>query len=123
DQEQGDDDRRPDEPELLADDRKDEVVPRVREVEPAGELALAQAAPEEPAEAECEEALDRVEARTERICPWVEEAPQPLGLVAAQTEDQDPEGAPGTQDAELPQPCAGQEEQPECRDADDDRRP
>src|SRR5689334_5208515 len=40
DAEQGDDDEGSHEPELLADDREDEVVPGVREVEAARELAL-----------------------------------------------------------------------------------
>src|SRR5262245_47987385 len=50
DEEEDDDRRRPEEPELLADDREDEVVPGVRQVEAAGELALAEAGPEDPAE-------------------------------------------------------------------------
>ena len=62
-QEEPDDEARSDEPELLADDREDEVVPGVRQVEAAGELALAEPRAEDAAEAEGEQPLDRVEAR------------------------------------------------------------
>ena len=47
DDEQDDDEPAPDEPELLADDREDEVVAGVRQEQPAGAPALAQAEPEE----------------------------------------------------------------------------
>ncbi len=82
DEEHQDHEPGPDEPELLADDREDEVVPGVREVQPAGRAALAQARPQDAAEPEREEALDRVEARTERVAPGVEPGPDPLELIA-----------------------------------------
>src|SRR5439155_25471373 len=67
--EQADDEGGPDEPELLADERGDEVVRGVWQLQPAGELALAETRPEDAAEAEREQALDRVEAGPERVCP------------------------------------------------------
>ena len=56
--EQRDDDDRPDQPELLADLGEDEVVEGVRD----RHQALAEAAPDEPAGAERQQALDGVEA-------------------------------------------------------------
>ena len=51
-----------DQPELLADDREDEVVECVRDEEPAGHAALAEPRTEDAAEAERQQALDGVVA-------------------------------------------------------------
>src|SRR5207245_4593850 len=67
--EQEDHDPRPDQSELLADDREDVVVARVRQEQAAGQPALPETGPEEPAETEREEALDRVDASPGRIRP------------------------------------------------------
>ena len=62
DHEQGDDDRRRRAPELLADDREDEVVAGVREEQAAGQPALAEPRAEDAAEPERDQPLDRVVA-------------------------------------------------------------
>src|SRR3990170_8131471 len=73
DEEQEDHGPGADQPELLTNDGEDEVVPGIRQVEASGELRFAEARPEQPAEAQGEETLDRVEAGPERVLPRIEE--------------------------------------------------
>ena len=89
DDEQGDDEPGPDQPELLADDREDEVVAGIRQEQPAGHATLAQAEPDEPTRAERQEPLDRVVADALRVGPRVDPGPDPLELIAAQREHDD----------------------------------
>ena len=68
-QEQGDDDDRPDQPELLADVGEDEVVEGVRQED---RWLSPEPGPEQAAEPEREQPLDGVEAVAEPVAPRVE---------------------------------------------------
>ena len=71
-----------DHPELLADLGEDEVVERVGDEDPA----LPETRPEQAADAQRQQALDRVEARAEPVEPGVLPDPDALELVAAQAD-------------------------------------
>src|SRR4051794_38202848 len=111
-----------DQPELLADDRKDEVVERVRQEEPAGEPALAEARADESSEPEREQTLDRVEALAERIDPRVEPRLDAVHLVAAESDDDDGHDGHPAHRGEMREVGAGDEEHRERGQRDDGGR-
>ena len=85
------DDAGAEKPELLADHREDEVVVRVRQRD-AG--CCAEPSPEQAADAERQQALDRVVPVAERVGPGVQKA-DAVHLVAAQATGRRPAGAAG----------------------------
>src|SRR5437667_3147195 len=121
-EEQADDDCAADQPEFLPDDRKDVVVARVRQEEPAGEPALAEACPEDPAETQREQSLDRMETDRAAIAPRVEPGMDPIQLVALESSHGEADEGQQEQRRDMGEGGPGQEEHDEAGQADDDRR-
>jgi hypothetical protein len=119
DEEQHDDRARAEEAELLADDREDEVVERVRHEHPA----VAEAGPGQPADAERQQALHGMEAVAEGVGPRVQPRPNAVHLVAAQANEHGRRQPRARQQPEVQQVRPGDEEHREDRQRDDDRRP
>jgi hypothetical protein len=109
-EEQDDHEAAPEQAELLADDREDVVVERVGQEQPAGEPALAEAGPEQPAETQGEVPLDAVEPDAGRVRPRVEPGVDAVHLVAAQEHHRDGRDRREAKADEVQDVRAGEEE-------------